>query len=77
MGGGEDGSRLEVVADACKRLGPPPLDELDLDVGSFLKLCRRHDRLSQLVRVTRYSVVEPDRMSPFYVIRFRELTTFT
>ena len=77
MGGGEDGSRLEVVPDACKRLRTPPLDELDFDVRSFLKLCRRHDRLSQLFGSPRYSVVEPDRMSPFYGTRFRELTTFT
>jgi hypothetical protein len=38
--GGENGRRLEVVADAGERLGAPLLDDLDLDVGSFLELCR-------------------------------------
>lgn len=45
--GCENSSRLEVVARARKRLGTPLLDELNLDVGSFLKLCRRHCRLFQ------------------------------
>jgi len=71
--GGENGGRLEVVAHTGKRLGTPLLDELDFDVGSFLKLCRRHDRLSQRCRDTLYSVARPDWISPFYGIRFREL----
>ena len=47
VGGCDNSSRLEVVAHTRKRLGTPLLDEFDLDVGSFLKLCRRHRCLFQ------------------------------
>jgi hypothetical protein len=46
VGSRENGGRLEVVADARERLGTPLLDEVDLEIGSLLKLCRRHCRLS-------------------------------
>ena len=73
VGGCDNSSRLEVVAHTRKRLGTPLLDEFDLDVGSFLKLCRRHRCLFQRFRVTLYSVVRTNRITPFYGIQFKEL----
>ena len=63
--GCEHRSGLEVVPHAREGLGAPLLNELDLDVGSFLELCRRHLASLRSGPGPSYSAARPDWMSPF------------
>jgi hypothetical protein len=63
--GSQHGSRFGVIPDPNERLGAPPFDQLDLDIGSFLELCRRHLASLQRFPDSRIFVRETGSDVPF------------